>query len=174
MKKFLAINALLIIMHHQINANVKVFINNSPKDFFIRIFDNNNAITGVDLAPGAVEDVFLESDFIQKIIIENKKHSSRPLAAMNHHALRHDSHKINDHMIFIINQDASVRMYKGSTSRDMVLQKIDEAYIKKAQLPTIEMAVHTIKNDKPWLSQKINYNIKYKKSFFDSIQSLFS
>lgn len=174
MKKLLVINILLIILQNQINATVKVFINHSPTDFFVRVHDNKDNTIGITLAPGAVQDVFTEGDMIDRIIIQSKKHGSRPLAAMNNQTLRHDSHKINNYMIFIINQDSSVKMYKGSTSRDMTLLKIDAAYTKHAKLPTIDMAIHTTKGDQYWTAQNISYDIKYKKSFLNSVQSLFS
>ena len=172
MKKILWI--LLSIIQFQANANVKVFINNSSKCFLIKVYDGKNNATALSLAPGELQDLFLQGEVIDKIIIQNDKNSSQPLSSMTRHVLRKETSAINDNMIFIISQDASVKMYKGTTSRDEVLRKIDEAYIKNSKLPTIDLSIHTIKTDQPWTMQNINYNVKSNKSFLWSIESLFS
>lgn len=164
----------LSIMHNQLDANVKVFINNSFKNFLVHVYDNKNNIIALNLAPGAVQDLFLHGDIIDKIVVQDEKHTSKSIATMTRQALRKETSKINDNMIFIIDKDASIKMYKGTTSRDEVLRKIDEAYINQATLPTIDLTIHTIKTDQPWTMQNINYNIKLNKSFLASIESLFS
>ena len=165
---------ILCTMHSQLDANVKVFINNSLKNFFVRVYDNKNNIIGAVLAPGAVQDLFLQGDVIDKIVVQDQKHSAQPLSAMTRQVLRKETSKINDNMIFIINHDNSVKMYQGTTSRDEALRKIDEAYTKKAILPTIDLSIHTIKTDQAWTTQNINYSIKHAKGFLSSIESLFS
>jgi hypothetical protein len=164
----------LIIMHSQLDAVVKTFINNSSKELLVRIYDSNNSIIGLVLAPGAIQDLFIPCDTINKIVILDNKHSSKPLSAMTHNELRKETSAINDNMIFIINQNSSIKMYKGTTNRDEALRQIDESYRKQAKIPTIELAIHTIKSDQPWTTQNVTYNLKYKTSFLGSIESLFS
>jgi len=172
MKKILWV--LLSVMHFQADANVKVFINNSSKCFLVRVYDEKNNATALTLDPGELQDLFLQAETIDKIIIQNDKNSSQPLAGMTRHVLRKETSAINDNMVFIISQDASVKMYKGTTSRDEVLRKVDDAYIKNSKLPTIDLSIHTIKTDQPWTMQNINYSVKSDKSFLWSIESIFS
>ena len=172
MKKILWI--LLSIIPFYADANVKVFINNSSKHLLVRIYDDKNNATALTLAPGELQDLFLQAEVVDKIIIQNDKNSSQPLSSMTRHVLRKETSAINDNMVFIISQDASVKMYKGTTSRDEVLRKVDESYIKNSKLPTIDLSIHSIKTDQPWTMQNINYSVKSDKSFLWSIESLFS
>ncbi len=165
---------MLSIMHQHLNANVKVFINNSSKDFLVRVYDSKNNILGLNLSSGQVQDLFLQGDVLDKIVIQNEKHNARPLSSMTRHVLRKETSAINDNMIFIIHQDGSVKMYKGTTSRDEALRKIDEAYLKDGKLPTIDLSIHTSKNNQSWSTQKIDYSLKLGKGFLSSIESLFS
>ncbi len=174
MKKFMLFMIAIFCISDQIKGVVKTFVNNSSKDFFIRVYDGKNNIMGLTLAPGAIQDLFIPTDSINKIVVLDGKHSSKPLSAMTRNELRKENIAINDNMIFIINQNSSVKMYKGTSSRDAVLQKIDEAYIKRTNLPTIDLSIHTIKTDQPWTTQKVMYNLKHKTSFLGAIESLFS
>lgn len=169
-----AVLLLLAIAHNQIESNVKVFINNSSKIFSVRIYDSKNNILSLKLNPGDVHDAFIQGDVLDKIVVQDERISSRSISSMTRQSLRKESSKINENMIFIINQDGSVKMYKGTTSRDEVLRKVDEAYIQQAKLPTIDLSIHTIKSNQPWTTQNINYTIKLNKSFLASIESLFS
>jgi hypothetical protein len=174
MKKINIVWLFLSLMHSQLDAIVKVFVNNSSKTFLVRIYDSKNNITSISLAPGAIQDVFLPENSIDKIIIQDEKHSTRPLSAMTRYVLRKETSRICDNMIFIISQDATVKMFPAVTSRDEALLKIDAAYTKKAKLPTIDLTIHSTKTDQPWTSQSINYTIKHNKSFLESLESLFA
>ena len=163
----------LILFSLPINAVVKVFINNSNKHFFVHIHNEKSHITGLCLDPGAVQDVFLPDTSIIKIMIQDEKHKDHPLSSMAHHVLKRDIFPINEKMIFIIQQDASVKMFKGSTSRDAMLQKLDTAYTTKSSLPTVDLSIHAIQTDQLWLKQTIKYDLTQNKSFLGSIGSIF-
>ncbi|MDP3788606.1 MAG: hypothetical protein Q8Q60_04825 [Candidatus Chromulinivorax sp.] len=174
MKIFNIVTLALIIMQIQLDAVVKTFVNNSSKDILVRIYDNKNNITGLLLAPGAIQDAFIPCNSIDKISVMDHKHINKTLVSMTHNELRKETSAINDNMIFIINKNHSINMYKGSTSRDEALCQINESFVQQAKIPTIELSIHTIKNDKPWTIQKVMYNIKHKTSFLGSIESLFA
>jgi len=159
--------------HSHLHATVKVFVNDSSKTFFIRLFDGKNNITAITLKPGAVQDVFLNYNSISKIIIQDERHKTSA-ATMAHHILRKDMYPINENMIFIVHKDATMTMYKGTTSRDKMLQDIDASYTKYATLPTIDFNIHTSKSNKSWSDQTISYNLKSNKSFLQSVESLFN
>ena len=174
MKKAYILLVALYFMHNQLHATVKTFINNSTKEFFIRVYDDNNKILMLNLAPGAIQDLFIPCETINKIVVIDGQHKSSSLSALSHNELQKDKFPINKNMIFIINQNSSVKMYKGTTSRDNMLQEIDKAYMKKTNLPTIDLSIHTIQSDQPWTTQEVIYNLKHKTSFLGSIESLFS
>ena len=174
MKKLILLIIAIIGINDHINGVVKTFVNNSSKDFFVRVYDGKNNIMGLALAPGAIQDLFIQTDTINKIVVLDGKRSSQPLSAMSHNELRKENAAINENMTFIINQNSSIKMYNGMSSRSEALQKIDEAYIKRTNLPTIDLSIHTIKNDQPWTTQKVVYNLKHKTSFIGAIESLFS
>ncbi len=174
MKKLNFLTLALIITHYHLDAVVKTFVNNSSKELLVRIYDNKKNITGLVLAPGAIQDVFIQSDSIDKISVIDNKHVNKTLTSMTHHELRKDTSAINKNMIFIINHNFAIKMYKGSTSRDEALRHIDESFMQHAKIPTIELSIHSIKSDQAWTSQKVMYNLHHKTSFLGSMESLFS
>lgn len=166
---------LISLLSCQIDAIVKVFVNDSNKNIGIKIYDNNNSITSIQLAPGAIQDVFLTAPALKKIVISDEQTKSDGLSSsMARYVLQHDVFAINDHMIFIIHKNKSVSMYQGSTSRDAVLEEIDAVYQEKQILPTLHMSIHTTKSNHPWIVQKVDYKTEYKNSFLKSIESLFA
>lgn len=173
MKLFNFILLTLSIATSQIDANVKVFINNSSKNFLVRVYDNLNHVIGVNMAPGGVYDVFIKGDRIEKIIIEDQKLNSKSLSSMARHVLYKEKYPINDNMTYIIHKDYSVKMYKGTTSRDETLRQIDESYLQQGQLPTIELSIHTTQTEQPWATQNVIYGLKHKTSLLDAIESVF-
>ncbi len=140
----------------------------------VRVYDSKKNITGIVLTPGAIQDIFIQCDTIDKISVIDNRHSSKVLSSMTHNELRKESSDINNNMIFIINQNYSIKMYKGTTSRDKALRQVDESFVKQAKIPTIELSIHAIKNDKAWTTQEVTYCVKHKTSFLGSIESLFS
>ena len=163
---------LIMVTHEQIQATVKVFVNDSPKTFFIRMFDGKNNVTAITLKPGAVQDVFLKYDSLSKIIIQDERHKMTA-TTMAHHILRSETHPINQNMIFIVHKDATFTMYKGTTSRDKSLQDIDTSYTKQGLLPTIDLAIHTTRTNELYSEQSLSYSLKSNKSFLQSVESLF-
>ena len=165
---------LLLIMFTQqyLDATVKVFVNESSKTFFIRMFDGKNNVTAITLKPGAVQDVLLKYDSLSKIIIQDERHKMTA-TTMAHHILRSETHPINENMIFIVHKDATFTFYKGVTSRDKALQEVDATYAKQGTLPTIDLAIHTTKSNETYSEQVVSYSIKNNKSFLQSVESLF-
>src|SRR3989339_2090432 len=171
MKKFMLFLIAILSISDQLKGIVKTFVNNSSKYFFFRVYDSKNNIMGMTLAPGAIQDLFIPTDSINKIVVLDGKHSSKPLSAMTRNELRKENMAINDNTTFIINQNSSIKIYKDTSSRNETLQKIDEAYKKRTNLPTIDLSIHTIKTDQPWTTQNVVYNLKYKTSFMSAIES---
>jgi len=174
-QKYLAVAFFIFIfIQHPLDATVKVFVNNSSKTLFVRMYDTKNNIVGATLTPGDIQELFIPGDILDRIIIQDKKHIAKPLSSMTNKTLRKDECMINDNMIFIINKNHAIRMYHGSTSKDDALRKIDEIYTKTGKLPTIELSIHQTKTNQPWIEQTVHYTIKYAQSFLNSIESLFS
>jgi len=171
MKKFLYV--LLIMTHLSVYPTVKTFVNNSKHNFLILIYTDDDQITGLEVIPGEIQDVFLKSSVITKITIQDQTRESKPFGAMQRQVLKKDTWAINEHSVFIVQQDGSIKMYKTSTSRSQALEAIDQAYVKKSQLPTIDFSIHTIKTEQPWMTQSVNYTLNEKKSILKSIGSLF-
>ncbi len=174
MKKIILILISTIIMGNQIDGAVKTFVNNAPKDFLVRVYYGKNSIMGLTLQPGEIQDLFIPCDIINSIVVLDHKQSSKPLSSLTRNELRKETVAVNENDIFIINKNSSINMYKGASSRDRVLDQINDAYTKKTNLPTIDLSIHTIKTDQPWITQKIVYNLKHKTSFIGSVESLFS
>lgn len=172
--KILKVALFICIMHDQIDAVVKTLVNNSSKNMLVRIYDKNNHIIGIDLAPGAIQDVFIPCDSIDKLSVIDKKHLNKTFKSMTHNELRKETSPINDHMIFIIEKNYAIKMYKGSTTRDAMLQEIDQDFVHEGKIPTIELSIHAIKGDKAWTGQKVTYNLKHKTSFTEAIKSVFA
>jgi hypothetical protein len=163
-----------LVFTDQIKATVKTFVNNSKKEFFIRIYFDEQKITGVQLLPGEIKDVFLEGKIISKITVQDEKQKSKPLSSMTRNALKKDEYPINESMIFIIQQDNSIKMFPGGKSnRDQALLKIDEYYTKNAQLPSIDLTIATKKTNDAWTMQEVCYSIKTTTGILDSIKSFF-
>jgi len=139
------------------HAIVKTFINDSKKTFLIRIYNDQKEIMDTNLAPGAVQDVFLTNSVINKIIIQDDKHKDYPLSSMAYTILKKESRNLNDSDIFIIHADASVRIYARSTNRDAMLQEIDKIYSKQYKLPTIAMKIENGKYDDKVNKQQVSY-----------------
>lgn len=161
-------------MQHQIDAVVKTFVNNASKTFFVRVYDGNNKMIALTLEPGDIEDVFIPSTSITKIVVIDAKHSSKMVSPVSRNELRNNMTAINSHNVFIINQNSSIKMYESSTRRDKMLNHINEAFMQKTELPSINLAIHTMQTDQPWATQKVTYNLKDKSSFVGSIESLFT
>ncbi|MGZ6250532.1 MAG: hypothetical protein ACXWL2_00735 [Candidatus Chromulinivorax sp.] len=164
---------LLFGLSQNLDATIKIFVNNSSKNLFIRLFDSQNNVVAVNLEPGQIEEVFLQAQVIDKIIIQDKKSETRPLASMIQEILKKETSKINNHTTFIINKDLSVKMYAPKNSKSEFLEKIDKAFTTKEPLPSIQISIKSTKTEKPWVLQNVEYKIK-DKNLLESIGSLFS
>lgn len=162
MKKITIILLWTCFIYNEFNATVKTFVNNSTKNFFVRVYDENNKVIALHLSPGDIQDVFIPCNSLHKIVVIDAKHKSKSLSAMSHNELKKNTFSINNNMIFVINQNSSVKIYKGTSKRDDALRKIDEAFMKQTNLPTIDLSIHTIKSHRDWTTQEVDYNLKYK------------
>ncbi|MBP6869371.1 hypothetical protein KBC04_00590 [Candidatus Babeliales bacterium] len=149
---------------YQLESTIKTFVNDSSKTFVARVYDNNNKVIMTTLTPGAIQDVFISGTTIEKIVIQDERHVKKSLSAMTRQTLRKESSKINDSMVFIIHQDSSIKMYKGTTSRNEILNEIDATLTETGKLPTLEMMIHNTKTDEQATTQNISYAVKYGKS----------
>lgn len=159
---------------YQIESTVKTFVNDSSRNFVVRVYDNDNNIICTKLVPGAIQELFIPGKIIDKIIIQDEKQNKKAFGSMTRNILRKETSKINENMTFIIHQDGSIKMYTGLTAKDETLQKIDTTYTETGKLPTIDMAIHTTKADQLGTMQNVSYTIKYSKTFFETIESFFS
>ncbi len=172
--KQLSFLAFFLMSNIILQGTVKTFVNNSKKDFLIRIYLDEKKITGIQLHPGEIQDVFLPGTTISKITVQDDKQKSKPLTSMTRNALKKDDYPINESMIFIVQQDGSIKIYPGGRStRDQALLKIDEYYTQNAQLPSIDLSIVTKKTNESLVMQEINYAIKTATGILDSIKSFF-
>lgn len=149
----------IIFNNAQVTSTVKVFVNDSSKHFIVQVYDHNKNIVTTYLKPGAIQELFIEGNIIDKIMIQDQNYAKKSFGGLTCQILRKETMKINDHMIFIIHQNGSVKMYKSATSKDDVLKKIDTFYTQKSKLPTIDISIHTKKADRLSTEQEIIYSI---------------
>lgn len=161
-KNYLKIIMLFCIntSYNDLQGTVKVFVNDSKKNLIITVYDTQHNIVSIQLTPGAIQELFIEGQVIDKIVIQNEKHMKKSLAAMAHQVLRKDSSAINENMIYIIHQNTSITMYKASAPKDNMLKAIDTMYVEQGRLPTIAMTIDNKKGNDLVTKQNISYALK--------------
>lgn len=164
----------IICISNQLHSTVKIFVNDSSRTFMVRVYDNDNNIIAINLVPGAIQELFIPGKQIDKIVIQDKGYAQKSFGTITDQILYKESSKINENITFIIHQNGLVKMYQSQTQKHKILETMDTIYTEKSKLPTLDILIHTKKSNQPWVTQDISYEIKYPKSLFESIGSIFS